>query len=225
MAGVHPLVVALDTTIGEVQPENLCGTTLILKGNDPGRPEPATPLLSQKTSLDLSIPAEDIIDRIDYELSKNIYIGDSFPYFNMDCFGPGVMAAFLGARPGNETGSIWFHSDEKKELKDMHFEYDPENIWFKRVKEIYAAACKRWNGKVLMGMADLGGALDVLAVFRTTENLLMDLYDEPEEVKRLVKELRELWMRYYLESNEVISIATPGYSDWSRLYSAKPSYV
>lgn len=198
---------------------------VVLKGNDPGRPEPKAPLLSQQTSLDLSISAADLIDRIDYELSKNVYLGDSFPCFNMDCFGPGVLAAFLGARPGNETGSIWFHCDEDKELKDMHFEYDPENVWFKRVKEIYAEACKRWNGQVLMGMVDLGGVLDVLATFRSTDKLLMDLYDEPEEVKRLVGELHELWIRYYNEINEVISIATPGYSDWSRIYSEKPSYV
>ena len=186
---------------------------------------PQKPLISQKTSLDLSITVKEILDGIEYELSKNEYLGDAFPYFNMDCFGPGVLSAFLGAKPDNSTGHIWFSVDEVKELKDLHFSYDPDNCWFVRIKEIYEEANKRFKGQVVMGMVDLGGILDVLAVFRTSERLLMDLYDEPEEVKRLVMELHHLWMKYYNELNEVISKSGNGYSDWSRIYSELPSYV
>ena len=198
---------------------------VIVKGNDPGRPEPETPLLTQQTSLDLSVPAGDLIDRIDYELSKNIYLGDSFPYYNMDCFGPGVVAAFLGAVPDNSTGNIWFEPEEIVDLKDMHFQYDPENIWWKRVQEIYREAVRLWNGDVVIGMVDLGGILDILATFRSTERLLMDLYDQPEEIKRLTWEIHELWMRYYHEINDILSPVARGYSDWSKIFSEKPSYV
>ena len=198
---------------------------VVLTGADPGRKKPDAPLLSQQTSLDLSFSANDLIDRIDYELSGNVYLGDSFPYFNMDCFGPGVLAAFLGARPDNSTGTIWFHCDEIKELKDLHFEYDPDNIWLRRVKDLYQAADNRWRGQVVMGMVDLGGVLDILATFRTTEHLLTDLYDEPDEVKRLINELHHVWLQYFDELNSVISRQTPGYSDWSRIYSEKPCYV
>src|SRR5690348_3876434 len=72
--------------------------SVTIANRDPGRLLPAVPMLDQSTCMDLSVPAERLIDRIDYELSKNTYLGDAFPYFNMDCFGPGVAAAFLGAQ-------------------------------------------------------------------------------------------------------------------------------
>ena len=44
----------------------------------------------------------------------------------------------------------------------------------------------------LLGGIDLGGIMDVLQSFRGAENLLMDLYDAPEEVLRCVGELQQL---------------------------------
>jgi len=196
-----------------------------LKGLDPGRPEPKAPLLTQATALDLSWSPEELIDRIDYELSQYEFLGDAFPCYNFDCFGPGVAAAFMGATPDNTTGSIWFMVPEYKELKDLHFEYDPDNIWLNRVKDIYRAGNKKWKGQVIMGMVDLGGNLDILATFRGTENLLMDLYDEPEEVQRCIWEIEALWMRYYDELNSILEECNPGYTDWARIYSDKRSYV
>jgi 5-methyltetrahydrofolate--homocysteine methyltransferase len=198
---------------------------VVLQGRDPGRKKPELPLLSQANSADLSVPAKDIIDRIDYELSQNVYLGDSFPYFNMDCFGPGVAAAFLGAEVDNSTGRVWFHPKEQLPITELHFEYDPDNVWLNRVKEIYFEGMKRWQGQVLMGMTDLGGTMDILSTFRPSENLLLDLYDYPEEVKRLIGEISGLWKRLYQELNEVLQPINPGYSDWSQIYSCKPSYI
>lgn len=196
-----------------------------LTGYDPGRPQPEAPILSQQTALDLSWTPDQLIDRMDYELSKKEFLGDAFPYVNMDCFGPGVLSAFLGATPDNSTGSIWFHPTEIRELSEMHFTYQPDNVWFNRVKDLYRAANRRWHGQVIMGMVDLGGILDVLAVFRGTDNLLLDLYDEPEEVKRLVKELHQLWIQYYSELCDILEECNQGYTDWTRIYSEKRAYV
>lgn len=196
-----------------------------LKGLDPGRPEPKAPLLSQANALDLSWSAEELIDRLDYELSQYEFLGDAFPSINFDVFGPGCAAAFMGATPDNTTGSIWFHVPEFKEISDLHFEYDPNNVWLNRVKELYRAGNAKWHGQVVMGMVDLGGNLDILATFRGTENLLMDLYDEPEEVKRCIWEIEALWMRYYDELNTILEECNKGYSDWSRIYSGARSYV
>ena len=68
---------------------------VILEGADPKRPQPSAPLLTQETCHDLTVPARDIVDRIDYELSKNKYMADAFPSLNLTSFGPGVAAAFM----------------------------------------------------------------------------------------------------------------------------------
>lgn len=197
----------------------------VLHGRDPGRPEPRAPLLSQSTCAALSIPAEDLIDRIDYELSQNVYLGDAFPCFNLDCFGPGVAAAFLGAELDNSTGRVWFHPKKLLPVGELHFTYDPDNVWLRRIIEICEKGVERWQGRVMLGMPDLGGAMDILSTFRPGENLLLDLYDEPDEVARLVGEIDALWHRFYRRIEEALRPVSPGYTDWTGLFSPTPSYV
>jgi len=192
---------------------------------DPSVPKPSTPLLSQQTVTDLSIPAKDLIERWDYELSTYEFVADAFPHLNLDCFGPGVVAAFCGATLDNSAGSVWFHPPADVPIKDLNLEFDPNNKWFLRIKEICQAANEFWQGQVLVGMPDLGGTLDILATFRTSEGLLFDLYDEPEEVKRLTAQIQEMWYRAYDEINEILQPVNPGYGDWGRIYSAKPQYI
>jgi len=198
---------------------------VILSGKDPGRPKPSTPLLTQANCHDLSIPAKDLIDRIDHHLSSFEFMGDAFPSYCLSSFGPGIVAAFLGARLENSTGGVWFHPQKEIELSELHFEYNEDNIWLNRIKDICREGMKRWQGQVNVAMPDLGGTLDVLSTFRPGESLLMDLYDEPDEVKRLTWEIHDLWHRFYNEINDVLKPVNPGYSDWSQILSSTPSYV
>jgi len=198
---------------------------VVLHGKDPGRPAPSAPLLSQATCHDLTIPAEDLIDRIDYELSGRVFLGDAFPYFSFDCFGPGILAAMMGARLDNSTGRVWFHPTVDAAIEQLHFRFDPENAWFRRIRDIYRAGNRRWQGQVLMGMADLGGNLDNCSTFRPSEKLLLDLYDYPQEVKRLSWEAHTAWHQCYGLLNEELQSAGGGYTDWAGIYSDRPSYM
>ena len=199
--------------------------SVCLRGKDPGRDKPDIPSLSQENCTDLSISAEDIIDRLDYDLSCIEYLGDAFPFVNLTAFGPGVAAAFLGAKLDNSSGRVWFHPQKDIPIGELHLEYDPDNVWLRRIKDICRAGMERWQGKVMIGMTDLGGTMDILSTFRPSEKLLLDLYDEPEEVQRLVGEIHDLWMRFYEDINSVLQPVNPGYSDWAGIFSDKPSYV
>jgi len=196
-----------------------------LWGKDPGRPMPDVPSLTQATCADLSIPAEDIIDRLDYDLSCVEYLGDAFPYVSLTSFGPGVVAAFLGAKLDNSSGRVWFHPEKLLPINEIHLEYDPDNIWLHRIKDICRAGMERWQGQVMIAMPDLGGVMDILSTFRPSENLLLDLYDEPEEVQRLVGEIHDLWIQFYEDINSVLQPVNPGYCDWAGIFSDKPGYV
>lgn len=198
---------------------------MVPKAYAPARREPKAPLLSQGTCTLLEYTPEQLIDRLDYELEQQAYLGDGFPYLNFDCFGPGVLAAFCGAKLDNSSGGVWFFPQEIREIEDIHIRYDPDNLWARRVKDLYRAGNERWQGQVLMGMVDLGGVLDVIATFRESENLLMDLYDAPEEVLRLCEECHQAWMDAYRDLNSVLQPVNPGYSDWSGIYSEVPSYI
>jgi 5-methyltetrahydrofolate--homocysteine methyltransferase len=196
-----------------------------LSGRDPGRPQPQAPLLTQATCADLTIPVADLVDRIDWELSRLHYLGDAYPVFNLDCFGPGVLAAFVGARLDNSTGRVWFHPPKPTPITDLHLAYDPDNPYLRRVIDLCAEMMRRWQGQVLVGMPDLGGNLDVLSTFRPGEQLLLDLYDHPDDVLRVLAEEHELWHHFYAQINAVLQPHNPGYTAWCKIYSDQPYYM
>jgi 5-methyltetrahydrofolate--homocysteine methyltransferase len=197
---------------------------LVVPGADPERNKPDVPPLHFSNCADFSISPAEIIDRMDYDLSCCEFYGDSFPWVNMHHFGPGVAAAFMGAVLEPAENTVWFHPEREVPIEDLHLEYNPDNKWLNRVKDIYREGIKRWGGSVCMGMTDLGGGLDILASFRGTERLLMDLLDSPEEVSRLTEEITGLWLRFYSELTGILK-GQRCFSDWSSIYQEKPSYI
>ena len=192
--------------------------------HDPGRSEPPLPYEFYTSAYDLSVPAEAVIDRIDYNLSCNTYYGDSFPHF-MPFFGAGVLAAFLGAQLNQREETCWFHPLGDPEASDVSFFFNPENRWFKRIGDIYKAGHERWGGQVQLGMTDLGGSLDVVASFRPGEKLLLDLYDHPGEIQRLAWETHDVWWHYYDSFNGILQTVNQGYTAWTPLFSDGPYYM
>ena len=196
----------------------------VLHGRDSGRAEPGIPTRHFTAQYDLSISPEQIVDRWDYGLSCNEYLGDAFPQVWPN-FGPGVAAGFMGAELEIAHNTVWFVPEEQQEIADIRFQYDPDNLWLNRVKALCRAATERWEGLVQVGMTDLGGNLDILSTFRPSEKLLLDLYDAPEEVKRLTWDAHELWWRYYDEISDVLQPVNPGYTAWTPIYSESPYYM
>lgn len=195
-------------------------------GRDPGRPAPRAWPTRKVRLYDPSYSPEEIADAWEYDLSTKVYLGDAFPCVWPD-FGPGVMAAFIGAvaEPSEATETVWFHPAEPKEMKDIRLRYHPEARWAKRIKDIYRAAQQRFGAQVLLGMTDLGGNLDILSTFRPAEQLLLDLYDHPEEVKRVTWEAHEIWFQYFDDFNRLLQPVNPGYSAWAPIYSDVPYYM
>ena len=181
-------------------------------------------LPSQANCNDFSISPTELIKNWDLYKSDERYEGDAYPHINFAFYGPGILAAMCGGRLDNSSGAVWFYPGEKTELKDIRPHYDPDNKWAKRIKDIYYAGLEYWNGSVIMGMPDLGGVLDVAASLRGTQNLLTDLYDDPEEVLRLINDVRIAWYDAYNDFAEVLK-PQGAYSDWCGLLSTEPSYI
>ncbi len=198
--------------------------SVTLYGRDPGRPEPKLPFHGFIPSYDASVPVEQIVDRWDYQLSSCEYLGDAFPgvWPNL---GPGVLSVFLGAElePGLET--VWFHPREDREISDIQFRYRPDDVWMPRLKEFYKCATEKWQGLVQLAMTDLGGNLDVLSTFRPSEKLLLDLYDYPDQVKRLTWEAHDSWFRCFADLDATFRQSSPGYTAWAPIFSTEPSYM
>ena len=197
---------------------------MAMRGRDPDRPEPKLRPEPKTAYYDFDIPASDIVDRWDYDLSRVKFLGDAFPA-TWPNFGPGVMAAFLGG--GTELGyeTVWFTPNGNPSIPGLAFEYRSDTSWQQRVTDIMKAGTERWQGLVQIGTTDLGGAVDILSTFRPSEGLLLDLYDHPDHVKRCVWELHELWFQYFDALNNVMQPTNPGYTAWTAIYSETPYYM
>ncbi len=177
-----------------------------------------------KDVYDLALPPEAVVDRWEYQLSCTRYLGDAFPQIFPN-LGPGVLAVFLGAHPEVFTNTVWFQPPKILEPRDLHLRLDRENAWFKRLLEIKRLAAERFQGAVQIGMTDLGGAMDVVASFRPGERLLFDLYDAPEEIERLTRDVHEAWWQAFDAFNAVIQPKQQGYTCWTPIFSDQPCYM
>lgn len=197
---------------------------IAITGYESKRSKPKHLQSGQPLFADTAVTPYEIIDCIDYELSTTEFLGDFFPHCNMVFTGPGIVAAFLGAEVLISEGNIWFNPKGKLELKDLHFEYDANNYWLNRCKEIIQEGKKRWGNEVVISLPDLGGVADVLATFRGTEDFLYDLYDEPNEVIRVINEISELWFVYYDELSKLCANDSI-FSNWSGIISKTSTYM
>ncbi len=195
-----------------------------LSGADPRRPEPKLPAVRRTAEYGADASVEDIVDRWDYDFSGQRWLGDAFPARHPD-FGPGCLAATLGAETVVDSETVWFRYEGDTSPADLRLDLDFGHPWVRRIEDIYRAALDRWDGNVQLGMTDLGGALDVLSTFRPGEKLLLDLYDAPEDVVCRTRDMHALWWRAFEHFNRILRPRNPGYTAWTPLFSADPFYM
>jgi len=176
------------------------------------------------SNLPGDIPADEVVERYGVRFERRFYYGAAWPKWWPN-FGPGIVAGFLGAKVHSVPETVWFSPAKNVPIEDLYFSYDPNNFWLKRVKEITRSAVEQWGNRVSVGHTDLGGNLDILASFRTTEQLLIDLIEAPEEVARLSREITQLWIRYYDELYEIIRRAGRGTTPWAPIWSPQRCYM
>ena len=194
-----------------------------MPGGDPGRHAPRTRGRLHQMLYDETVPINAIVDMVDYDLSSTRYLGDAFPAMwpNM---GPGCLTAFAGGRAVTDDDTVWFYPDAERDLADIKLRYIPDNPSWQRLLAFCGAAMARWHGMVQVGMTDLGGTLDVLSAFRPSEKLLLDLYDSPDEVKRLASHIHDIWWQYY-DLQAAAMTDNPGFTGWLPIFSDGPFYV
>jgi 5-methyltetrahydrofolate--homocysteine methyltransferase len=176
--------------------------------------------------LPLDIPIDEVVDRYSRKLECMRWYGDGFPFWWPN-FGPGVVSAFAGlARMdvSTEHGTIWFEPHKIEELADLKISFDGTNPLWKHVKELTRCAAKRWAGKVCVGYPDFGGNLDILAVLRSTGNLLMDTMDEPDVLKKACQQVTKVWLQCFDEIHEVTKPGH-GHSSWGPIWAPGSTFM
>ena len=171
-----------------------------------------------------NMPVSEVLDGKLAQMQACRYLADGYPLLWMN-FGAGVLAAMVGGHGFAAPETVWFGPGKFQgvPLEEISLRFDPEADWAKWLAEFYQTASKQFeNLPIVLGMTDLGGVLDVLASLRGTQDLLMDLLDSPDEVKRLLKEEREAWFAAY---DYFDGMKKSPCSCWASILGAKPTYM
>jgi 5-methyltetrahydrofolate--homocysteine methyltransferase len=176
------------------------------------------------STFPLEMPVDELLDYYQVRLEAKRFHGDAWPKW-WPKFGPGIAAGFLGARVHATAETTWFEPANDIAIRDLELAIDPENVWWRRVQALTRRAVERWGSSVVVGHTDLGGNLDILASLLTTQQLLLDLSDHPEQVARLASRITRLWLRYYDELYALIEPARRGTTPWAAIWSPVRCYM
>ena len=177
------------------------------------------------TSIPFDVPAEAVAEELWDGIANTIHYGDSWPSCWMN-FGPGIGAGFLGGGVVPSPSTTWFTQGiwEGKDLRDIKPEYDPDNEWLKRVRDIMHACVAKFDGRATIGFSDIGGNLDIAASLRDTQTLLTDTYDDPDGVTALAQRITAIWQRFYTEERDILARTGRGFRSWLPLWAPGGTY-
>ena len=142
--------------------------------------------------------------------------------------GPGTMAAYTGPWPTFTRESVWFEELPDNSLKHVleHLSFNPENPYWLLTQELTRRSIEMSRGDYMIGLTDIGGDLDILASCRGAQNLMMDLIENSEMVKKCRTAIGKLWFTYYHAQNKLIqSLKQDGHTTWMPVWSKKPFSV
>ena len=168
---------------------------------------------------------EIVIPRLEREVARTCYGGDAFPLaFPMSPALPAIEAAYLGCPykivPGGNTG--WADPLISDWGARAHIQVDPENPWWRTTQVLLEAGARKGAGRYVVGIPDLQGGGQIVALLRGTEQLAVDLVDHPDEVKLAADEEILAWRHYYDTCFGIIHRYQDGYVDWLGVWSDRP---
>jgi 5-methyltetrahydrofolate--homocysteine methyltransferase len=135
--------------------------------------------------------AERMVERFRYYAETHDFLGESFPNISLD-FGPGSMAGYVGCEIVFNEDTVWFdHFVENwDDYKDIV--YDSENKWLKKHLKLFKDVKELIGDEFLIGIPDIMENIDVLASMRGVQDLIFDMIDKPDEIKRRLDQIQAI---------------------------------
>jgi hypothetical protein len=154
---------------------------------DPGAPE---------SLFTRHMDPEWVAARQEYELSRRHVPGELLPIAYSDA-GTVTLATILGAEPEFAEQNVWYRKSDLAPDNDRELTFDASDDWWRRLRAVVVANVKRAASRYLCGMPAIAPNLDVLAELRGFQNLLMDLIESPDWVKKKLTEINTVYFEVY----------------------------
>jgi hypothetical protein len=171
-------------------------------------------------------PAQ-VIPRLHRTVDATFWGGEAMPVvFPMSIGLVAITAAYLGCpydiHVGSGTG--WADPIVTDWADRPAFAFDGENEWWLRTRRLMAAAGPGAPGRYYIGVPDLNGPPEILALLRGTEELALDLIDVDHDlIRAALDEVNLAWLRYFEASSALALEWTDAYLYWIGIWSDLPS--
>jgi len=147
------------------------------------------------------------------------YGGEAMPFLN-PTLGPDQYAGFLGAglemKP--EYNTSWVHSTVE-DWSGFEVKIDTgKDSYFERMRQFLKYATAFAKGEFLIGMLDLHSGMDALSALRGPQNLCYDLMDCPQEVHRVLDDVRKTYQDVFYMANKAAKMEQNGSIGWIPTY-------
>ena len=181
----------------------------------------------QEQVFDWFTEVEHVIPRLEKQVEAIYWGGEALPVvFPVSVGMVAILAAYLGSPykliAGSNTG--WADPIIKDWTRRPKLAFDPHNEWWLRSKKLLDAASQRAPGRYFVGIPDLNGPSEILALLRGTEQLALDLLDQdPEVLERALDEVNVAWLRCWEACVGTVHQWVGGYFYWMGIWSDRPS--
>ena len=175
---------------------------------------------------DFELSVEEAVRRIDAAYSSVEFYGHAFPVFYMRP--TGVLGGYLGQQHNinKNLGTVWFFNDKMSLEEAAALSLDRRSPLYERSIALTREVQEYFEGKVAVGIPDLGGVYDILASVCDSNDLLLDLCIEEDEVKRAAWNIHEQFKEAYQDFFGAIQKEKiPGYTCWATMLSQEPYFV
>jgi hypothetical protein len=167
-----------------------------------------------------------VIPRLERQVAATYWAGDAFP-MALPVSGSlvAILAAYLGCPYRIVPGSNTAWTDPLIDDWDNRpvFGFDADNKWWRISLRLLELGARHGVGRYQIGIPDLQGDGEILALLRGSDRLAMDLIERPQEVKRALEEVNVAWLHYWQACNDMIHRWMDGYVDWLGVWSESPA--
>ena len=137
--------------------------------------------------------------------SNKVFYGEAFPFMDIN-MGPGSMAAYLDAEPVFDDSTVWYKEKAFGQISELgKLQFDSDNFWWKYHKSQVAELVElAKNTDIMATIPDILENIDIISLLRSPQNLCYDLIDEPEIVEDYIKQIDDIYFKYYDEMYNLV---------------------
>ncbi len=145
------------------------------------------------------------------------FAADSLPNLFVN-LGPGIPAGYLGCTVDVQPDTVWFEDAGMSWDEILATRLDENETWWKYTLDIYRMVGSFAKDKYLVAATDLNGVMNILGSLRGTQRLLMDVLEEPQQVKRASEHIRQVWQQCYDRTYSIVHEFQQGFGNWMNIW-------